>query len=246
MKNMRKRLRILIADDHELVRHGIRAVLGAENGWVIIGEATDGLDAVVKAVQLRPDIAILDITMPMLDGLEAARRIRTDAPETKVLVLTMHESDQMVCRVMEAGARGYILKTDLPNQLVRAVKEVLAGRAYLTPKASELVARGIVEEAERSKRSGPELVTELVPLTPREIEVLGLLAAGRSNKEVAAVLGMTVRTAETHRAKIMLKLGLHSLVELVHYAARHGLAEIPGAKSRLEQDRKNSRSYFPG
>jgi len=223
MPRARKRVAILIADDHELVRRGVREVLRKQRDWKV-AEARDGCEAVTKATELQPEIAILDITMPKLDGLEATRRIKSEAPETQVLVLTMHESDQMVCRVLEAGARGYVLKSDLAEHLVEAVREVLAGRTYLTPKASAIMAEGIANGS--AKSNGGE--RESVPLTPREFEVLSLLADGKSNKQVAATLGMTVRTAETHRAKIMLKLGAHSLVELVHYAARHGISATGG------------------
>lgn len=205
-----------------MVRRGVRDVLRRKRAWSVVAEAGDGLEAVAKAVELRPEVAILDITMPKLDGLEATRRIKGGAPETQVLVLTMHESDQMVCRVLEAGARGYVLKSDLAEHLVSAVEELLSGQSYLTPKASKMMVQRVANGS--GKNSGGEHGD--VPLTPREIEVLELLADGKSNKEVAVWLGITVRTAETHRAKIMQKLNLHSAVELVHYAARHGIAEI--------------------
>src|SRR6267154_655140 len=139
-----KRLRILVADDHELVRRGIRGQLRARRGWIIVGEAMNGREAVEKASKLKPDVAIVDISMPDLDGLQATRQIREAAPSTEVVVLTMHESDQMVRRVLEAGALGYVLKSDLAAHLVKAVKDVSAGKLFLTPRISEIVVRGFL------------------------------------------------------------------------------------------------------
>jgi DNA-binding NarL/FixJ family response regulator len=219
MRKTAKKLRILIGDDHELVRHGIRGILRAHRGWQVVAEAIDGGEAVQKARDLRPDLAILDISMPNLDGLEAARQIRDACPNTKVLVLTMHESDQMVRRVLETGARGYVLKSDLTAHLVKAIEQVSRGKIFLTPRVSEIVLQGFLKaekETNRTERS------EARP-TDREVEIIRLLARGKSNKEIAPMLGITVRTVETHRAKIMLKLGLHSLAELIHYANRNAL-----------------------
>ena len=219
-----KKLRILIADDHGLVRRGARAVLCSQPGWRVVGEATNGPEAVEKAKQLKPDVAIVDIGMPQLDGIEVARQIREAIPDTKVLVLTMHESDQMIRRALDAGAQGYILKSDLTDSLPKAVKAVAEGKRFLTPKISEIVLEGFLNarsQHQRGKRAGDRT-------TPREIEIIRLLAGGKSNKEIAAQLGITVRTVETHRAKIMLKLGFHSLAELIHYALRHGIVAQTG------------------
>jgi len=225
MTKARRRLRLLIADDHELVRHGIRGLLQARRGWEVVGEATDGREAIQKSEYLQPDVAILDITMPHLDGLEATRQIAESSPKTKVLILTMHESDQLVRRVLEAGARGYVLKSDLAAHLVRAVEDVSHGRLSLTPKVSEIVLQGFLKAGTESKESER---TKVRP-TPREFEIIRLLAEGKANKEIASTLGITVRTVETHRAKIMLKLGLHSLTEVIHYAIRHKIISSPGA-----------------
>ena len=214
-------LGILIADDHELVRRGIRAVLKRERRWRIVGEAVDGLQAVETAKRLKPDVVILDISMPKVDGLEATRRIREAAPGTEVLILTMHESDQMVRRVLEAGARGYVLKSDLARQLVAAVKAVSRRKRFLTPKVSEILLEGFLT-AEAENREGKNGESRL---TRRELEILRLLAASKSNKEVAAALDITVRTVETHRANIMRKFDLHSATELVRYAIRHRIIE---------------------
>jgi DNA-binding NarL/FixJ family response regulator len=212
-----KKLRILVADDHGLVRRGARALLQARHGWRVVGEAANGREAVEKAIELKPDVAVVDIGMPELDGVEVTRQIREAAPDTNVLVLTMHESDQMVRRALDAGARGYLLKSDLTECLAKAVKAVSEGKRFLTPKVSEIVLEGFLKT--RSQHQQSERAAARI--TPREIEIVQLLAKGKTNKEIAAALGITVRTVETHRAKIMLKLGLHSLTELVHYAIRN-------------------------
>jgi DNA-binding NarL/FixJ family response regulator len=213
-------VRILIADDHELVRHGIRSILRAHRGWNVAGEATDGAQAVRMAQNLRPHVVIMDLTMPNLDGLEATRQILSKVLETKILILTMHESDQMVRRILEAGARGYVLKSDLSGQLVRAVRELSRNKTFLTPKVSDIVLRGFLNVQKQGNRSANSGAT----LTARENEILRLLANGKSNKEISTALGIAVRTVETHRARIMLKLDLHSIAELIHYALGKGLA----------------------
>jgi len=216
-----KTLRILIADDHGLVRRGARAILSSRRGWKVVGEAANGREAVEKAIELKPDVAVIDIGMPDLDGIEVARQIRATVPDTKVLVLTMHESDQMVRRALAAGAHGYVLKSDLTEILPKAVKVVSGGKRFLTPKISEIVVKGFLKT--RNQRQHQEPGGEHA--TPREIEIVRLLAAGKTNKEVAALLGIAVRTVETHRSNIMLKLRLHSIAELIHYAIREGLVE---------------------
>jgi DNA-binding NarL/FixJ family response regulator len=219
-----KKLRILIADDHGLVRRGAVAVLRARNGWRVVGEAANGREAVEKAKKLKPDVAILDIGMPELDGFEATQQIVEAVPDTKVLVLTMHESDQMVRRALDAGARGYLLKSDLTEYLAKAVKAIAAGKRFLTPKVSEIVLDGFLRTKNEHERKHPRSTRT----TPREMEIVRLLAQGKSNKEIGAQLGITVRTVETHRAKIMLKLDLHSLADLIHYAIRQGLHQELG------------------
>ena len=212
-----KKLRIVVADDHELVRRGIRELLEVQRGWKVVGEAASGREAVEKVRKLKPDIAILDVTMPDMDGLEATRQIHEAVVETRVLILTMHESDQMVRRVLEAGARGYVLKSDMAMQLIRAVKDLACGKISLTPKVSEIVLQGFLKVADMAK---PEEEAQARP-TPREIEIIRLLAKGKANKEIATELGITVRTVETHRGRIMMKMGFHSLTDLIHYAIRN-------------------------
>jgi DNA-binding NarL/FixJ family response regulator len=225
MRTNMKRLRILIADDHGLVRRGARAVLHSRPGWTVVGEATNGREAVQKAIELKPDVAVVDIGMPELDGVEVTRQIREAVPNTKVLVLTMHESDQMISRALDAGACGYLLKSDLTGSLPKAVKAIAEGKRFLTPKVSEIVLEGFLvtrSQHQQGERAGTRT-------TPREIEIIRLLAEGKSNKEIASQLAIAVSTVETHRAKIMLKLGLHSLAELIHYAMRHGIISAPSA-----------------
>jgi len=219
-----KKLRILIADDHELVRCGAREVLNRRPGWRVVAEAANGREAVVRALELKPDVAVVDITMPELDGIEVTRLIRLQLPATKVLVLTMHESERMVQRALDAGAYGCILKSDLTESLVKAVKAASEEKRFLTPKVSEIMLEGFL----KNKDEHPPEDREVARTTPREREVIRLLAEGKTNKETAAALGITARTVETHRSKIMLKLGLHSLVELIHYAIRNGIATDGG------------------
>jgi DNA-binding NarL/FixJ family response regulator len=214
------RLRILLADDHELVRHGIRGILKARPHWRVVGEAANGRFAVEKAKKLKPSIVIVDLEMPEMDGLEATRQIRKAVPNTRVLVLTMHQSDQMVRHVLEAGAQGYVLKSDVARQLVKAVESISRGKVFLTPKVSQIVLNGFLKANKDSKR---DQNSQTKP-TPREVQIIRLLADGKANKEIADALGITIRTVQTHRAKIMTKLGLHSITELVRYAFRNQIA----------------------
>jgi DNA-binding NarL/FixJ family response regulator len=219
-----KKLRILVADDHALVRRGARGVLNKRPGWKVVGEAANGREALEKAIKLKPDVAIMDISMPELDGVEAVRQIREAVPDTKVLVLTMHDSDQIVQRALDAGAHGYVLKSDLTECLAKAVRAVADGKRFLTPKVSEIVLDGFLKAKRQHQKAGGAGAKT----TPRELEIIRLLAEGKSNKEISAQLGIATRTVETHRAKIMLKLDLHSLAELIHYALRHKIASVPG------------------
>jgi DNA-binding NarL/FixJ family response regulator len=225
MARASQKLRILLADDHELVRRGIRGLLSVRCGWRVVGEAANGQEAVEKANKLKPDVAIVDVSMPDLDGLQATRQIRELSPDTKVVVLTMHESEQMVRRVLDAGALAYVLKSDLSVNLVEAVKNVSAGRLFLTPRVSEIVLKGFLKHAIQADPPKQPWAR----LTPREVEIIRRLAEGKANKVIATDLGITTRTVETHRAKIMLKLGVHSLAELIHYAIRHKIFSAPSA-----------------
>jgi DNA-binding NarL/FixJ family response regulator len=217
-----RKLRILIADDHGLLRRGARTILQAHRGWKVVGEAANGREAVEKTLKLKPDVLVVDISMPELDGVEVTRQIRKSLPDVKVLVLTMHESDQMVRRALDAGANGYLLKSDLPDYLPKAVKAIAENKSFLTPKISEIVLEGFINAGNKPEEGKPASPR----ITPRELEIVRLLAEGKSNKELSTQLGITVRTVETHRSKIMLKLGLHSLAELIHYAMRNEIISV--------------------
>jgi DNA-binding NarL/FixJ family response regulator len=217
-----KRLRILVADDHELVRRGIRDLLRAQRGWTIVGEAVNGQEAVEKANKLKPDVAILDISLPDSDGLQVTGQIRELVPTTEIIVLTAHESEQMVRRVLQAGALGYVSKSDPATHLVNAVRHVSAGKQFLTPGITDMVLKGYLKAKNPVDTTGHSQTRP----TPREVEVIRLLAEGRANKEIALRLGITSRTVETHRANIMLKLGLHSRTELIYYAIRHKIFTV--------------------
>jgi DNA-binding NarL/FixJ family response regulator len=212
--------RILIADDHEIVRHGIRALIENHPGWEVCGEAVDGRDAVQKARELRPDLALLDVGMPNLNGLDAARRILDIAPQTRVLILTMHESEQVVREVLEVGARGFLLKSDAARDLVSAVQALQRRTTFFTSSVAEMVLNGFLD------RRGDTHKLTRDRLTPREREVVQLLAEGKSSKEVAVVLDLSVKTAETHRTNVMRKLDLHSVADLVRYAVRNHLVQV--------------------
>jgi DNA-binding NarL/FixJ family response regulator len=213
-----KPLRILLADDHEVVRRGTRVLLESQPGWEVIGEAVTGREAVSKAEKLKPDIAILDVGMPELNGLEAARQIRAAVPECEVLVLSMHESEDIVREVLKAGARGYVLKSDAGLDLVAAVRSLRAHKPFFTSAVARMVLDGYVRNVSEQPTEESHAL-----LTPREREIVQLLAEGKGNKEVASALGVSVRTAETHRANIMHKLGLHSMADLVRFAIRNNI-----------------------
>ncbi|HKV25450.1 MAG TPA: response regulator transcription factor [Candidatus Acidoferrum sp.] len=221
MKNGAKKLRLLIADDHELVRHGIKSILAAHRGWTIAGEARDGEEAVRMAEEIQPDVAILDVTMPKLDGLEAARIIAKKSPRTQILILTMHESVQMLRQALDAGAKGYVLKSELAADLVKSVRKAAEGKHSLTTKVSELVLQGFISgEGGRKSHEEPKAQP-----TPREVEIIRLMAEGKASKEIGTLLNIATRTVEAHRAQLMKKLDLHSTAEVVRYAIRQKIAE---------------------
>jgi DNA-binding NarL/FixJ family response regulator len=211
--------RVLLADDHEVVRAGLRALLEEQTGWEVVAEAADGRDAVDKASKLKPDAVVIDIAMPSLNGLEAVRQIIKAAPHTKVLVLTMYDSDPLIQQVLQAGARGYLLKSDAGRDLVSAIDALRRNKTFFTPKVSQMVLEGYLDNSPREIAVEGE--PESLRLTSRQREIVQLLAEGKSSKEVAAVLGLSVKTAETHRANIMRKLDCHSVTELVRYAIRN-------------------------
>jgi DNA-binding NarL/FixJ family response regulator len=210
-----KPLRIVVADDHHVIRQGLKALLENEPGWKIVGEAANGREVVEKAVLLKPEVAVLDVRMPELNGLEATRQIRQRTPGTQVVALTVHDSDELVRDLLRAGALGYVLKSDAARDLVLAVRSVAEGRPFFTLTVAKLVLRGCLDFWGR----------DVAALTPREREIVQLLAEGRSNKEVANALGISVKTAETHRAHVMRALELHSISDLVHYAVRENIIQ---------------------
>jgi len=216
-----KPLRIMIADDHDLMRRGIRTLLESHAGWEVCGEAKTGREAVEKADDLKPDIIILDISMPDLNGVEAARRIRKTYVNTEILILSMHYSDQLIREIVDAGVRGYIVKSDSDRDLLIAVETLAKHKPFFTPHATEVILSNF--NSGGSSMPMPELISKR--LTSREREIVQLLAEGKSSKEVASSLEISVKTAETHRANIMRKLDLHSVSELVRYAVRNQIIE---------------------
>jgi len=212
--------RILIADDHEIVRHGIRALIESHPGWEVCAEAVDGREAVEKTVELRPDLALIDVSMPNLNGLDAARQILQTLPHICVLILTMHESEQIVREVLEVGARGFLLKSDAARDLVSAIQALQRRTTFFTSSVAEMVLNGFLD------RNGDTPKPFKDRLTPREREVVQLLAEGKTSKEVAVVLNLSVKTAETHRTNVMRKLDLHSVADLVRYAVRNNIVQV--------------------
>jgi len=212
-------LKILIADDHDLVRKGLRMLVEEHPGWSVCAEARSGREAVEQATQTNPDVIVIDVSMPDLNGLEATRLLRKACPRSEVLVITHHDSDEMAAEVLSAGARGYILKSDSDEELVHAVESLGRHRPYFTARVTEMFlanrAMGAADQADSMRHR----------LTVREVEILQLLAEGKTAKEVASALGIATKTSDTHRTNIMRKLNLHSIAELVRYAIRNKIVE---------------------
>lgn len=215
---MAGKARILIADDHVLVRRGVRATLSDDERWSVVGEAENGQQAVELAATLHPDLVVLDVTMPLMNGVDAARAMLAADPGLKVLVLTVHDGEQLVRDLLEAGVKGYLLKSDAGDELVAAVASLLAGRTHFTTRIAQIVLAGFLRER---RATGEEAVA--AALSPQERRVLQLLAEGHHNRDIAERLGISVKTAETHRAHIMRKMGFTSLSDLVRYAIRNGM-----------------------
>lgn len=207
-------MKVLIADDHQIVRQGLKMLLERER-FTVVAEAVDGKEAVRLAIELRPDVAILDLTMPLLNGLEAAREILRERGGTRVILLTMHAEEQQVAIALRAGVRGYVLKTQAAEDLAHAIRAVVGGHTYLSPAISSLVVDAYV--------SGERPAAD--PLAPRERQVLQLVAEGKTSKEVAAIMGLSVKTAESYRTRLMEKLEIHQTAGLVRYAIRNGIVE---------------------
>lgn len=208
---------ILLADDHEVVRRGVRALLEAHHGFVICGEASNGREAVEMAVQHQPNVVVLDISLPILNGVDAARQIRKQAPGSEILIFTMHDSEDIIREALNVGARGCLLKSEADQQIVPAVEALSRHRSFLSSQISEILFDSIADRREPGVNHSP--------LTPREREIVQLVAEGHSNKKIATLAGISVKTVETHRAVSMRKLKVHSTAELVRYAIRSKLVQ---------------------
>jgi two-component system, NarL family, response regulator NreC len=213
-----RKIRILLADDHTLIRHGLRLLVEQQPDLVVAAEAEDGRQAVAQAAAAKPDVAVLDIGMPNLNGIEAAKQITEGASGTAVVILSMHADESYILRALKAGARGYLLKDSAESDLVRAIRAVAEGKSFFSPTVSKVLLEDYVKKLQRT---GGEDSYDL--LTPREREILQLVAEGKSNKEVATLLNLSVYTVETHRANLMEKLNLKSVPELILYAVRKGI-----------------------
>jgi DNA-binding NarL/FixJ family response regulator len=209
---MTSKLKVLLVDDHALVRRGFRRMLEDEPTFEVVGEASDGLEAVESAERLGPDVIVMDCALPQINGIEASRRILAKRPDTAILMLSMHSEDTLVRQAMDAGAKGYVLKNAMDLDLVSAIKNVAEGKTVLDPQ----ITRGGTLKGERD-----------TGLTPRELEILQYIVAGKSNKEIATELSLSVNTVSVHRANIMDALGIHKTAELVVYAIRNGLVNLP-------------------
>jgi two-component system response regulator NreC len=210
-----KRIRILLADDHAVVRQGFKMILAAQTDMEIVGEAGNGREAVEQAEQLRPDIVVMDVAMPELNGIEATRRLAASMPHVRVIALSMHKDSVYVREILRAGARGYLLKDSGAGDLVTAIRAVASGESYLSP----AVSNAVLDDYRKHVTNPIDL------LTSREREVLQMLAEGKTNKEIAVVLDLSVYTVEAHRGRIMEKLNVHSINELVRFAVRNGLID---------------------
>lgn len=215
------KIRVLLADDHTLLRQGMKRLLEAEEDMEIVGEAGEGLEAIHKAEQFRPDVAVLDYAMPGLTGPQAAVRIKQIEPKTKIIVLTMHDDEEYVEEALGAGASGYILKDAAANELIAAIRAVYRGETYLSPRVSKKIVSGYLQ---RTGRPEPKLPYE--QLTVREREILRLLAEGHSAKEVSRLLNIQPKTVDAHRSNLMKKLGLHSRTDLIKYAIRRKIIKV--------------------
>lgn len=211
-------IRILLADDHTVIRRGLRALLERQSGFVVVAEAADGREAVDTAAAVNPDVAVIDIGMPNLNGIESAGRITEKRPETAVVILSMHADESYVLRALKAGARGYLLKDSPEEDLINAIRAVHQGKAFFSPEISKMLAEDYMRQM---RQRGVDDSYEL--LTPREREILQMLGEGKSNKDVAARLNLSLHTVETHRGNILEKLNLHGTAEMILYAVRKGI-----------------------
>jgi DNA-binding NarL/FixJ family response regulator len=207
--------RILIADDHDVVRSGIRHIIENQPGWTVVAEAADGKDAIAQAIATNPDVAILDYRLPLLDGIQVTRQIRRRVPSVEVLIFTMHDEENLLHELLEAGARGYVLKSEAQQHLISAIQALADRRPFFTGRASEALLKAFLTDMSKVAQ----------PLTSRELGIIQLVAEGHSNKQIGAVLNLSIKTVETHRASVMRKLGFHSAAGLVRYAIRNNIIE---------------------
>jgi two-component system response regulator NreC len=219
------KIRILLADDHPLVRSGLMALLEPLKEFQVIGEAGDGREAVALTKKLKPDVVVIDLSMPVMSGIEATRVIREETPTSKVLVLTMHENEEYVFQILRSGAGGYILKNCSRDELASAIRAVAKGEKFFSPKVSEMMVQAYLRKAE-AREASPVGGSD-TPLTPRESEVLACVAQGMTNQEVAAKLFISVRTVETHKTNIMQKLGIEDTAKLIRYAVELRMKHRP-------------------
>jgi DNA-binding NarL/FixJ family response regulator len=220
-------IRVLLADDHDILRQGLKMLLSLQQEMQVVGEARTGREAVEMAQELQPDVVVMDITMPEMDGLEACWIIHNQQPATQVLFLTMHESEEYFLQSLRMGAAGYLVKKAAPTELQMAISEVARGGAFLYPGLAKALIRAYVEDAApASPAQASNLAQELQVLSPRELEVLRLVAEGRTNQEIADQLVLSIKTVQAHRASVMEKLGMHDITKLVRFAVRHGLIPL--------------------
>jgi DNA-binding NarL/FixJ family response regulator len=215
------KIRVLLAEDHTIVRKGLRALLDDETDIEVVGEAEDGRETVRQVERVCPDVVLMDITMPLLNGVEATRQIKSQHPEVQVLGLTRHENEEYIYQLLRAGASGYVVKQAAPAELVEAIRAVFEGDTYLSPSINPSMVEEYIRQAKAMVKSGPD-----ERLTPREREVLQLVAEGRTNREIAQVLSISIKTVEHHRANLMSKLDLYSAAELTQYAIRTGVIDV--------------------
>lgn len=211
-------LRIVLADDHTIVRHGLRVLLERQPDFAVVGEASNGREAIEIAQQQSPEIVLMDVAMPIMNGIEAAARITSALPKTAVVILSMHADESYILRALKAGARGYLLKDSAESDLIQAVRAVAAGKAFFSPAVSKVLAEDYIRQVQQR---GVEDLYDL--LTGRERELLQLIAEGKSAKEIAGLLNLSIHTVDTHRGNLMQKLNVHSIPELILYAVRKGI-----------------------
>jgi two-component system response regulator NreC len=215
------KIRVLLADDHTLIRSGIATLLQSNKDFLVVGEAADGEEAVRKTGELKPNVVVMDLSMPRLSGMEATKQIKKKYPEVSVLILTMHENEEYVYQILKSGAAGYVLKSAGKDELIAAIRAAAKGDKFFSPRISQLMAEGYVR---RVDQAAAELESGDVPLTRREREVLALVVGGMTNQQIADQLFISPRTVDTHRTNIMQKLNIHDLANLVRYAIEHGIA----------------------